>query len=738
MRYFIFSCLICLVSRLGAGGSLLQIKSSNGEDLPFALVVQKCLNCAGNTKVKSDYSDHNGEVEFAFNGLVEIVVSYVGYEQYLDTLMVNRLKGLHVLELKVVDNDLQQVVVTAQINDAIAANSVHKIKVIDKQRIEHQGAVNLEDLLMTEGNIRISQDPVLGSGISMQGISGENVKILIDGVPLIGRMNGNIDLSQINLTEVERIEIIEGPLSVSYGTNAMAGTINIITKKIKNKKVSGGLSAYYETVGQYNLNANIGVKKGKNKIGFSAARNFFDGWSDEDYGQRYSEWNPKEQYLAKAQYTRVLKLGVINYSTEFFDELITNRGVPRQPFFETAFDDFYHTKRISNALNWKQEVKKNQRFDFVVGYNFFERTKNTFFIDLTTLDESLTNSSGDQDTSRFDLFMTRGTYNITPDSTAFAYQMGFDINIDYGHGLRINNGFARIGDYAVFGNIEWKGIKNLNTRLGLRAAHNTNYKAPVIPSLNLKYHLGKSVLRASYGQGFRAPNLKELYFLFVDINHNIRGNLGLRPEFGENYQLNWDYSTQGKKMQQVTVSTGLFYNDIDNLITLAQTNENGLFSYVNIGNQSTQGVKLNTTFTVKQLQFSLGGNYLGISNDLPLNMGIQRFNYTHELLGNLQYKFSKKRTVLSAYFKHTGRQVGFYLNENDELSELFLDGFSMLDASITKRFWKKYASITAGCKNVMNVTNIAAQMAGGAHSAGGNTAPVAWGRSGFVQLRFNW
>ena len=72
--------------------------------------------------------------------------------------------------------------------------------------------------------------------MSMQGISGENVKILIDGVPVLGRLDGNIDLSKINLNDVDQIKVIEGPQSVSYGTNGMAGTINIIIKKDQKKK----------------------------------------------------------------------------------------------------------------------------------------------------------------------------------------------------------------------------------------------------------------------------------------------------------------------------------------------------------------------------------------------------------------------------------------------------------------------------------------------------------------------
>lgn len=123
--------------------------------------------------------------------------------------------------------------VTGQYGANTADQSVYKVRVIDESRIKAQGAVNLRDVLTNDLNIRLSNDPVLGSSLTMMGVGGENIKILIDGVPMVGRTNGNIDLSQINLNNVERIEVVEGPLSVSYGTNALGGAINLITKKTK-------------------------------------------------------------------------------------------------------------------------------------------------------------------------------------------------------------------------------------------------------------------------------------------------------------------------------------------------------------------------------------------------------------------------------------------------------------------------------------------------------------------------
>jgi outer membrane receptor for ferrienterochelin and colicins len=138
---------------------------------------------------------------------------------------------------------------------------VHKSKIIDRVDIDRQAATNLRELLDNQLNMSVKNDNVLGSSISMQGISGQNIKILIDGVPVIGRLNGNIDLSQINLNNIERVEIIEGPLSVDFGTDALAGTINLITNKSQYDKASSSINLYYETVGHYNSDINFSLKR---------------------------------------------------------------------------------------------------------------------------------------------------------------------------------------------------------------------------------------------------------------------------------------------------------------------------------------------------------------------------------------------------------------------------------------------------------------------------------------------
>lgn len=147
---------------------------------------------------------------------------------------------------------LESIVVTGQMKNSTVDLSVQKIKVIDRAKIDKMGAVSLRDVLTNELNFRITQDAVLGSRISVQGLSGSQVKILMDGVPIIGRLDGNIDLNQINLNNIERIEIIEGPMSVIYGTDASAGVINLITKKSSKNLYDLNANIYHDSKGNYN------------------------------------------------------------------------------------------------------------------------------------------------------------------------------------------------------------------------------------------------------------------------------------------------------------------------------------------------------------------------------------------------------------------------------------------------------------------------------------------------------
>jgi outer membrane receptor for ferrienterochelin and colicins len=643
------------------------------------------------------------------------------------------------------NTELETFVVTAQYEKTEKDKAVNKVKVISREKIDAIAAVNLRDVLANENIIRISQDNILGSSMSLQGLSGQNVKILIDGVPVIGRLNGNVDLSQINLNNIERIEIVEGPLSVNYGTDALAGTINLISKKRSSDGISFNLNSYYESVGQYNLDGLISCKIKNGVVEFSAGRNFFDGWSPEDSfiefpesrladSSRKKQWNPKEQLFSKAQYSLVLDSQSLRIYFNHFDEKITNRGAPRAPYNETAFDDYYNTWRTDFGIDYNRSLK-NGKLKLLAAFNDFKRIKNTFFKDLTTLEQQPTNSVSDQDTIKFKLLMSRGTWSNI--NSKLNYQIGYDLNFETSRGRRIEGLTKSQGDYAVFGSVKWIPLKNLVIKPALRLTYNSQYKAPPIPSLNIKYNLNKLIFRGSYAKGFRAPSLKEMYFNFVDINHNIVGNASLIAEQSNNFTADFIYKTAVKKTT-LQFDFGGFYNDITNLITLAQSETNNQqYTYVNIGAFKTLGGQFNSSFKFKKLNVNFGFANIGRYNNLNTTYDVPSFSFSPELRSNIIYTNSKFNFRLAAFYKYTGKTVGFYVNSNDELSESMLSNFQLLDLNVTKMFKGNKIQWSLGVKNLFDVQSLNSNSAGGVHSAGSNSVPMSWGRSIFTAIKIS-
>ncbi len=222
----------------GQQATLNVLDQKTGEAIGFAHV---CFESVQTGEKLHGLTDESGQVENLCSEKCIVAISYVGYETLFDTISSGESKTL---QLKPTILNIDEIVVTAQYSPQKADKSIYKVKVIGAKQIEQKGANNLSELFQDDLGIRVSQDGALGSSMSIRGLSGEHVKFLIDGVPVIGRMNGNIDLAQMNLNNVDHIEIIEGPMSVVYGSNALAGVVNIITKENKNNKLQVDAETY--------------------------------------------------------------------------------------------------------------------------------------------------------------------------------------------------------------------------------------------------------------------------------------------------------------------------------------------------------------------------------------------------------------------------------------------------------------------------------------------------------------
>jgi len=729
--------LIFIFTSISVKGQLLTVLDTN--DTPVSFVHVRFTDIDKNNYII--ISNEMGVVQLPnkMNKQYGILttISHISYLTYLDTLIfINDIT----IRLEPSEILLDQVVVTAQITPNISENAVQKIKIIDQKRIASQGAVSLRDLLEQETNIRLSQDNILGSSISIQGVSGQNVKILMDGVPIIGRLNGNIDISQINLNNIEIIEIIEGPLSVNYGTDALAGTINLISKKSGESNLF--INSYYETVGKYNLDCLMNYSENNHQLSLSGGRNYFDGWSPSDNFRliptatiadtnRHKQWKPKEQYFARVQDVFTKKDWSIRTYADFFFEEILNRGFPRLPYYENAFDDIYNTWRNSLGLDFKTKVK-DKNLSVIVSYNNYKRIKNTYFNELTTLEEVISGNEADQDTSVFNSVMSRGSIGGRI-SENISTEIGYDIFIEDAIGKRIEDNTQNQGDFALYSNTEWRPSEKLTIRPGVRMSYNTDYTAPLIPSLHIKYDYRKFKLRSSFAKGFRAPSLKDLYFEFVDINHNIVGNPNLKSETSNNYQLSLDWKNI-RNDYIVKSDLSFFYNDISDLITLANTSYDA-YSYINIGKYKTLGAKTNLNLTYEVIKFNSGVSYIGRQNNID---EVDPFSYAWEWLSNCTYEMKKWNSKIAIYYKNTGALPSFWMNSEGEVQESILEGYQIMDVTYSWSNPDNKLKIVVGCKNafdIKNVNNISGST--GAHQSNASGMSVGYGRTFFTSLKWS-
>ncbi len=634
--------------------------------------------------------------------------------------------------------DLNPIVVTGQFLPTRKDRSIYSIKVLSRQQIHERAANTLADLLKSELNIRLTQDATLGTGMSMAGLSGEHIKFLIDGIPVIGRMNGSIDLSQLTLQQVDHIEIIEGPMSVTYGSNALAGVVNIITvKSAQTNGVSASAKTYYESIGVYNIDGQVTYKQHKQSFTLSAGRNFFGGWSAADSG-RVQQWKPREQINTTAGYQYKDNHLTLNVNGTYFNELLLGKGALLPPYFEKAFDNEFRTDRYQLSTYAIYKPAANHTLSFTVAWSGYDHIKNTWFKDLTTLSRNLATNSDDQDTTKFNAWTSRSQWSWQVNKK-FAWQSGYDINIETGNGQRIGDHLRSIEDYAFFSSLHYTLFSGFEIQPGARIAYNTRFTAPVVWSFNAKYTpLKQLTLRGSVASGFRAPALKELYLDFVDINHDIHGNELLKPEHSLNANLAVNYVYQ--------LSSGLlelegkfFYNRINDIITLKEIGPN-VYNYTNIDRFETRGFITTLSWQYKTaLRIKTGIGTTGQANQSTELVGVSgKFRSTVDLNGEISWNLSKPQLTFTANYKYNGHQPYLY-EENSLLKEGYTDPYNLMDLIILKRWFNDRLETSAGVKNLFNVRQVKSVGSdpGAVHTSAANQTNIAWGRTAFVQLVWN-
>jgi outer membrane receptor for ferrienterochelin and colicins len=644
--------------------------------------------------------------------------------------------------------ELEAVIITGQYEPQSVKKSVYQARIISMEKILSKGAVRMQDVLNTELNIRFTQDLALGgSNLSLQGLAGQNVKVLIDGAPMVGRQgtSNEININQLNIHSIERIEIIEGPMSVVYGADALAGVINIITKKDVDGKVSLTATIHEESIGNeyglkkgiHNQSLSAGYSKNKFILRTDLSRNYFGGWQGNAQG-RDKQWHPKDQYLASMLTGFNGTKTNLTYRADYLFENINNPGEYQGG---EAIDQNYYTNRLMQQVQGSHTFSNKLQTNGVLSYTLFERETQTTTVNEATGDRRLALGEGLQDVTQFNGLTYRQTFQYKW-SDKLSIQPGVDVNLESGSGGRIKEGTQRIGDLAFFLSAEWQLNARIQIRPGVRMMHNTVYQAPpIVPSLNAKVKLNATQdLRLAYGRGFRAPSLRELYFDFFDASHAIEGNTNLEAEYSNSFNASWNWRIRETEKNTLTTVLGGFYNSLQNMIGYGQKPGNTLVTtYLNIDRYKTTGVTWNNTLKRKQWDVNLGFAYTGRYNQLNESYEeTEPFNWSAEVTSSFNYRIPSKGLNFSLYYKLTGRTPFYEIVTADgntiaRLAET--SAFHWSDLTIQKSLGKSLW-LTVGSHNLFNVKNInTTSMASGVHT-GGASRPIGSGRSYFISLSY--
>ena len=443
--------------------------------------------------------------------------------------------------------NLNPVVVTGSGHHQRLKSTATPVHVLSAQEIREQGISTFDGALIRMMP-QVSMSPnSMGSQLRLNGLGNKYILILINGQKLSGDISNNIDLNRINMARVKRIEVLDGAASSLYGSDAIAGVINIITDQptqnlisfTSDTRVSGhgqltesvsldifthGFGSYtsfnHDQADSYRNNDLEYIKDSETETQPSIAP-LFTGYRSNIIGQKFT-YAPNQQLALNAG---------LDYSYKITDRPETRQDITGGLDYEMRYKGF----RWNLGGIYKFSSRNSLQANFTV-----DRFRYGKEYDVATKDYAV----GDYVQSKKQRMMDgelKAILGLTKNSTTI---IGADWRKDY---LTATSGdiSEHVYTLAAYAQHEMKLLKNLTATLGLRLTHHETFKNHLTPKVALMYAPGNFRFRATYSAGFRAPGLDELYYHYFSVNRGKAqisfGNKDLKPEKSNYFSLNAEY-----------------------------------------------------------------------------------------------------------------------------------------------------------------------------------------------------
>jgi outer membrane receptor for ferrienterochelin and colicins len=485
------------------------------------------------------------------------------------------------------------VVVTASRGPEDARSAVVATEVIDRAEIEASGARDAAELLEERSGLQL-QRSFRGTELWLRGLDASYVLFLLDGERIPGRTGGALDLSRFGVEGIERIEIVRGPSSALYGSEAIGGVVNILPRE-SDRDFEADVLASYGLGNLVDVTGRVAARPDPRlRFDLYAGLHYADAFR-RDEGESTTgssrlqgsaggslDYRPDRTHRLRARvdYTQLTLQGV-------------DTGAGRALFDRTQVQE-----QLFTSLEHRLEGQGGLALRTRLTYSQFR-------------EQMLLDQRGGAQLDRYEdhrehLGQLSSILRVRPHD-AHVVTVGFEQIFQLLESERLVSSGQR-GRLALFAQDEWivldEGATSLTVVPGLRLDLDSQFGDQLSPKLAVRFDPTRElVLRASYGRGFRAPSFQQLLLRFENpsAGYLVRGN----PSLGAESSHGVDVGVEWEPDRALALSASFFRNDLEDMIAIVTIDDPAfpgtLFSYANIASAWTMGLESSARLRVDEL-----------------------------------------------------------------------------------------------------------------------------------------
>lgn len=697
-------------------------------------------------------------------GTIMLTAHHIGYKDHRDTFKLSGISTTKNIRLETVQQVLEHVAVVRNSRGNANAESLIKIEnsimpvtIIDRRTIELMGSRRLDEVLKEQTGMAIVNDVSSGSrsvGVQMQGFGSEYIMVLIDGQPMVGRNSGSFDLSRISVSNIERIEITKGAASNLYGGDALGGTINVITRhSVTSPQAMASVSYGTNETVDVSAEGETPVLKQKGSVSLSTNYYHTDGFNTNKGRIKGTTAPPYNNYAGQGRFR-------YQFNEKNLVSLSARYGL-RRSFMTRNYGASYITE---DQLD-EQDLNLSANFDH--RFNDQWRSMTRYYFTRYLADMSVALTQGDS------LSQNKFGQTLHRVEQQFSYSLNKKLDVVGGLGGSIENidenilsTVNAIQSHFAYTQANWRMNSKFEFTLGLRYDHILTYGWRLDPSMAVQYKVLPSLsIKAAYGTGFKAPDMKKLYQVFYNPSYNymvvgssvvrniinqmrqagqislyeleeaydeIKGK-ALEAEMSKSYNVSLIWEAPNKAFR---AEGSIFYHDIANQINSVligtDIDKRAIYSYRNHAKAYYKGFELALQYTpLAHLKLSAGYQYL-VAKDKSVEEQIREggkfynplfdpssgfVNYTpsakdywgmenrsrHMVNAQAFYTYTPWALSGNVRVNYRGKYPFSDKNNNGYMDrfDTFVKGYCLLNAGVEKKLLHRHLSLRFTAENLL-------------------------------------